>query len=350
MAVAGLVRLRKHQFGAQTAIDTPEAATAAYPFKGVPTVDLGWTDPDVDSGSIDPVAPPYRGPGDYTAALTDPALAYNSLPLLMCATWGGGVTATGGGTAKTWTHAPASATVDEPDLFTYEFGDDVVGDWFQLGGGIIETLEITGPDQGGALTTSMSWRFASAASTGSTDSPVTGSVPTAALNVDLNAVIVYLKDCTLHISSTFAGIGAGVISDALHSFVLRITKTVDQKRYANGTQSFDVSAWAVGARSIELELLFAKTSDTVGTGSEADAWFSDDAVTRFVQLVFESPVMAETVTPYSWTVTMPMRYYTRADEEIGGNSVVRLVGHALFEDTDFDGPLTSAAVTTRGTL
>ena len=332
--IAGFVRLRKHQFGRQQVYGDVVEATRAYPFKGTPTVELNWTDPDVDVGSRDVVAPPYRVAPDITAALTDPALAYNNLPILMCAFFGGGETPVPTGASYAWTHTPASLTVDDPDLFTYEFGDDVLTDWFQLGDGMLESLEITGPDGLGPLSTSMSWRFGTAASTGSTDSPVFngsgGTVPMPGLGVSVEDKIVYLKDGAIYIASDPDDLATNQISDALHSFVLRLTQEIDVKRFANGTQSFDAQALVPGARSIELECTWAKTTDTVGLGSEADAWFSDDAVNRYVRLVFTSTAMADGATPYSWEFTMPMRYYTRAEGEIGGNTTVILTGHAFY--------------------
>lgn len=354
--IAGFVRLRKHQFGRQAAFGTAVPATRAYPFKGTPTVELNWTDPDVDVGSRDVVAPPYRVAPDITAPLTDPALAYNNLPILMSAFFGGQEVPTPSGTAFVWTHAPASLTVDDPDLYTYEFGDDVLTDWFQLGDGMLESLEISGPEGLGPLSTSMGWRFGTAASTGSTDSPVNNGsgdvVPTSSLGVSTDDKIVYLKDGAIYIASDPADLAANQISDALHSFVLRFSQEVDVKRFANGTQSFDAQALVPGARAIELECTFAKTTDTVGLGSEADAWFSDDAVDRYVQFIFTSTIEASAGVPYSWDFTMPMRYYTRAEGEIGGNTVVVLTGHAFYNPnepgsgTDPVGVFASEAVTT----
>jgi hypothetical protein len=345
MAVQGLVRLRKHQFGRQAAFGTKVPAVRAYPFSGVPDVNLNWTDPDVDEGSIDPVSPPYRVRGDFTAALTDPSLQYNNIPLLMSGALGDDVEAvTGGSGQKTWTHKPASTTVDPLDVHTYEFGDDVLTDWYQLGDGLLESLEITGPEGLGPVTTSMGWRFGSASSTGSTDSPVTGTVPTPSLTVDRTGAVVYLKDCAIYIASDIADIATSQISDALHSFVLRINKEVDQKAYANGSQTFDLDDMAVASRAIELECTFAKTADTVGTGSESDAWFSDDAVNRFVRLKFTSTSIAAGAVPYSWQITMPMRYYTRTEGEIGGNTTVVLTGHAFYEPEDFAGVFESIVV------
>jgi hypothetical protein len=353
MAVAGLTRLRKHQFGRQSAIDTPVAAVKAYPFSGVPSVDPTWTDPDIDVGSLDPVVSPYRGPGDYTASLTDPALWYNCLPLMLSAMLGDGVT--GSGTPDVnWVYAPASATVDAVDTFTYEFGDDVTSDWYQLGGGLLESLEFTAPDGLSAVQASMSWRFGSAFGSGFTDFPDAPVVPTAALNLEQNAAVVYLKDASIAIASDPDDFATSTISDALYSFVLRFSTDVDQKRWANGTQSFAVQDYSRATRSIELECTFAKTSDIVGTGSESDAWFSESAVNRFVQVSFESLVEADTATPYSWVFSMPMRYYTRTEGEIGGNSTVVLTGHAFYDPngsaTDFDGVFKSTVVNTQASI
>src|SRR5512135_2915271 len=204
MPIQGFVRYRKHLFGRQPAFNTLVPATRAYPFRGTPTDNRNWTDPDIDVGSIDPVAPPYLVAPDITAPLTDAALAYNNIPLLMSAIFGGEVTPTGGGTAQTWVHEPQSTTPDPIDTFTYEFGDDVLTDWFQFGDGILESLEITGPDGLGPLTTSMGWRFGSAYNTGSTDYPVNNGsgdvVPTAGLGVSVDDAIVYLKDGAIFIA------------------------------------------------------------------------------------------------------------------------------------------------------
>jgi hypothetical protein len=346
MPIQGFVRLRKHQFGRQAAFGTKVAATRAYPFSGTPSVDLQWTDPEIDAGSRDPVAAPYRGASDLTASLEVPSLGYNTLPIIHSAFFGGDVEPTGGGTAKTWTYEPASETVDELDPFTYEFGDDVLTDWYQLGDGVLESWEISGPEGLGALTASLTWRFGSVASTGSTDSPVTGTVPTPSLTVDPNEIIVYLKDGAIDIASSVAGLAAGQVTDALHTFVLRGNQEIDQKRFANGDQSFDIDAYGPGARMIELECTFAKTADTVGTGSESDAWMSDTAVTRYIRLRFESTAEAEAATPYSWDVTMPMRYYTREEGEIGGNTTIVLTAHAFYDPDDLEGVYISEIVNT----
>ncbi len=346
--IQGFVRQRKHQFGRQQSFATKVAATKAYPFSGTPSVDLTWTDPEIDAGSRYPVAPPYRGAPDLTAALTDPALQYNTIPALLSAFFGGQVAPTGGGTAQTWDYAPAAAPpLDELDPFTYEFGDDVLTDWFQLGDGVLESFELTGPEGLGPISTSMTWRFGSASSTGSTDSPVDGTVPTPDLDVDTTAAIVYLKDMAIYIADDPDDVEDNQITDALHTFVMRFTQEIDQKRFANGDQTFDVSGYGPGTAGIELECTWAKTDQTVGLDSEADDWFSDEAVNRYVLLRFISTVIAEEPsTFYAWDLIMPMRYYTRAEGEVGGNTTVVLTGHAFFDPDDFDGVFTSTVVNT----
>ena len=346
MPVQGLVRLRKHQFARQSAFGTKVAATRAYPFKGVPDVDLTWTDPDVDTGSLDPTVAPHRDAPVLGASLTDPQLAYDNIPILLSGFFGGAVDPSGAGTAKTWAFAPASTTLDPMDVYTYEFGDDVLTDWYQLGDGFLDSFEVTGPEGLGPITTSMTWHFGSVASSGSTDSPDNPVVPTAALDVDTNPVLVYLKDMGIYIADTTAGLAAGQITDALHTFTMRFSGDVDEKRYANADQKFDVDAYARATRMIELECTFAKTSQTVGLLSESDDWMSDQAVDRFVQLTFTSTVEAQAGIPYSWTMTIPMRYYTRTEGEVGGNTVVVLTGHAWYDPDDLAGVFTSTVVNT----
>ncbi len=337
MPIQGFVRLRKHQFGRQSVFGTVVPATRAYPFTGVPSNELNWTDPEIDAGSLDPVAPPYRNASDLTADLTDNALAYNDLPIIHSAFFGGEVAPTGG-TAQTWEYAPASTTVDVRDVFTYEFGDDVLTDWFQLGDGILESFDITGPEGLGVLTASLNWRFGTIASTGSTDSPVIVAsgedVPTPNLDVDTKAVMVYLKDGGIWIASDPDDIfqDGFQILDALHTFTLHGDQQIDLKRFANADQTFDIDAYGPGLRNITLEATYAKTEDTVGTGSESDAWMSDVAVNRYIGLKFVSTELAESPTTfYEWDVVMPMRYYTRTEGEVDGNTVIVLTAHAFYD-------------------
>lgn len=348
MPIQGFTRLRKHQLARQAVMGTKVPAVRAYPFSGTPSVNLNWTDAEVDTGSIVTTVAPSRGASDVTAGLTSPQVPFNDLPALLAAFFGGQVVPTGGGTAKTWQWVPSAVSpLDDEDLFTYEFGDDVTTDWYQLGDGIVETLAFTGPEGLGAITATHSWRFGSASSTGSTDSPVTGTVPTPGLAVDTNPALLYLKDMGIYIASSTAGLAAGQILDALHTFTLTFTKTTDQKRWANQDQSFDVDAYGRTGLAVSLAATFAKTDDTVGTGSESDDWFSDDSVDRYIRLNFQSLAIAQTPsTPYSWITDMPMRYYTREEGEVGGNTVIVLTANAFYDPVDLDGFLDTTVVNT----
>ncbi len=344
MPVQGLVRLRKHLFGRQPSFGEKVAATRAYPFKGVPDSELNWTDPDIDTGSLDPIAAPHREAPAISAALTDPQLNYNTIPLLLSAFFGS-QGAPSGGPAYTWHTEPASATLDDLDPYTYGFGDDVLTDWFQLGDGILESVDFTIPVGLGPVTTDMTWKFGSTSSTGSTDSPVDGSVPED-LDIELNPAIVYGKDLSIFIADDAAGLDTNQILDALHAGVLHFAGDIDEKRYANGTQSFDVSAFARATRTITIEFTFAKTADTVGTGSESDHWMADQAVDRYLRLHFLSKSEASTGVFYEWTVDMPFRYYTRAEGDEGGNTTVVLTGHAFYDPEDLGAVLVSDVVCT----
>lgn len=346
MPVQGLTRLRKHLFGRQFTFGTPVSATRAYPFSGVPTPDLVWTDPEIDAGSLYPVAPPTRGAPDLTAALTANLLGYNTIPIIFSGFFGGAVEPTGAGTAKTWLWQPSGDTPDDIDSYTYQFGDDVLTDWYQFLDGIIESFEITGPEGLGALTASTNWRFGGVNSTGSTDSPVTGTVPTAGLSVDTAEVPIYLKDIGIYIASSVAGLAAGQVTNALHTFTFSGTREMDQKRFANADQSFDIDDYGHGPHSLSLGLTFAKTADTVGTGSESDAWMSDVAVNRWIRIVATSTVEAQSGTDYSMTLTMPCRYYTREESNIGGNSTIVLTANAFDDQDDLGGPFEATVVNT----
>jgi len=349
MPVQGLVKRRKWQLARQAVRGTVVAATKAYPWRGVPSVDLQWTDPDVDAGSLDPTVAPIREGDDLTADITDNGLEFNSLPAMYAAFFGADVepTATGtGGLAKVWTWDPSSTDMTaQPDPFTAEFGDDVEDDWYQFGDGVIESMEIVFPEQLVAATASHTWRFGSVGSRSSTDQPVTGTVPTPGLAVDTEGAKVYGKDTAIYIASTVAGLGAGQVTDALYTGTLRFSGDLDLKRWMNGSQDFDIDEIVRASRLIEFEGTFAKTDDIVGTGSETDAWMSDDAVNRYVRLITTSTRLIQgTAVPYKQTITMPMRYYTRTDGEIGGNTTVVLTGHAFYDPDDFEGVFTAEVV------
>lgn len=342
----GFVRFRKIQIGYQGSnfsahYSTKATATRVMPWRGVPDINRNATFPDVDTGTLHKSVLPYYVRGDFTLPTTGP-LTYDDAPVLWNATLEANNAPTGGGAAKTWVFQPASTGSPEPlGFFTFEQGDDVgdpapetPSDWFQLVGGLVETVTLTGPDNMGPLEHSATWRFGKALSTGSTDYPVTGTVPTAGLSVDSTPSYIELGDCELFINDSAASIGTTKISDALHSMELTITNNYDLKSFANGSNTkYQIHSIGRGEQEITLALQFAKTSDTVGTGSEADDWFSSDPVKRFVELRFTRNEIITGSTPYSMSIKLPMVYTTRTDGEIGGNTTVTLTGTGLYDAT-----------------
>ncbi len=351
MPVLGKVRLRRHLFGRQGSFGTAVASQRAYPFSGTPTPNLNWTAAEVDAGSIYPVIPRSKGIPDLNFSLTDPQLSYNDLPLMFAAFFGGAETPTGG-PAYTWNWTPDGLGSEDFDAFTYEFGDDADGtsgnpnDWEQYVDGILTSLTIDSPEEGGGvLTATLGWKFADLRYAGSTDIPPVGSVPSITDRPDTQPIRVYLKDCSVYLDTDASDIGGTQLIGTVHKFTLTATQEVDEKRWADGTQSFSVQDYGRGATSINLAVVGAKTADWVGTGSESDAWSADDQVNRYYRFAFESTVMATGVTPYSWEFSLPARYFTREHAEIGNNSVITLTAEAFLDDV-LDYPFSTEVVNT----
>jgi hypothetical protein len=350
--IQGFVRFREHQWALQgsnsATISTPaNPATRVVPLSGVPSVNRNVTFDDVDEGSLDPIQSPYFGALDITETLTGPTM-YDDLPWYLAL----GVKGPGspsGATAKTWTIQASSLTADPVVLVTEEFGDDVTTDWYQLFGGTAESLTFSG-ELTTPVETNIGLRFAGFKQTGSTAYPVTGTVPTAALTVDSTPQRVFLDDAEIFINDTAGAIGTTKISDALASFELGIDNTLDQKRYANGSNTrFQIAGYGRGEREITLTAQWHKQSTIVGTGSESDDWMAATPTKRFVELKFTSPEIITGSTPYSWSVRGAMFYTTREDTEINGNTTVTLTGRFVY-DSDLAYAFRSVVVNTLASL
>lgn len=353
MAVIGKTRLRRHLFGRQSAFGTAVAAQRAYPFTGTPSPNLNWTEAQVDAGALYPVVPRYKGIPDLNFTLNDPNLAYNDIPLFMAAFFGNAETPAGAGTAKTWGWNPDGLGGEDFDPFTYEFGDDADGtggkpnDWEQYIDGIATTLTIDSPEEGGGvLTAALGLKFGDLRYAGSTDIAPAGSVPSITDRPDTSPTLVYLKDCSVYLDSDASDIGSTQLISTVHKFNLVATQEVDEKRFADGTQSFAVEEYGRGATTIHLAVTGAKSADWVGVGSESDAWSADEQVARYYRFVFESTVIAETPsTPYSWEFSLPARYFQREHGEIGNNSTIILTAEAFLDDV-LDYPFATEVVNT----
>lgn len=360
--VLGMTRLRRHLLARQGTFGTPRAALRAYPFSGVPIPDLNWTDRQGDFGSRVTVAKPYRGIPNLAASLTDPGLNYNDLPAQLSAFFGGGVSPSAiSGDAVSYAFEPDFTAAGTPDVYSYERGSDPDGtsgkpnDWFRWRDGILTGLTIDSPEDGrGILTTQMNFLFGDVAYAGDSDHPGL-AIPSIAADAangvpDTDPTPLYLKDAMVFINSDPSDIGGDQLSDAVHKFTLRLEQDIDQKRWVNGSQAFDLDGYGMGETRIFCDLVLGKTSDTVGSGSESDAWFSDDAQDRYLQIAFEATRMADPDSsppvPYSWVFSMPMRYYTREDGEIGGNETLTLQGRAFLEPNTLEYAFSTEVVCT----
>ncbi len=332
--VQGFTRFRKRQWGFQGSnagvIATSAVATRVIPWAGVPVINPNLTFPTQDEGSLHKIAAPYQTASDITTTAAGP-MNYNDLPYLFTAALVGGITPTGA-TAKSWAFQPPSLTSSPLGMFTEEYGDDVLADWWQLLGTVCESFTLTGDQTMGPLQLSATLRSASWKSTSSTDHPVSGTVPTPALTVDSSPTPVFMGDCELFLNSTSGAIGTTKVSDALEGMILTVTNGLDHKRYANGSNTrFAIAGYGLGSQTITLELTLAKTTATVGLLSENDLLFDDLPTKRFCELRFTSRVIITGAIPYSLSLRLPFFYTIRHDGQAGTNTQIMLTGSAVYD-------------------
>jgi hypothetical protein len=307
MPIQGFQRFREHQVGLQTSFSSNTSAVRTLPYRGAITIDPALTDPDVDVGSIDPILAPFAGAAVYEGAWTG-KLAYDDAPWLFALTLKAGVSAVGGGAAKTHTFTPASTSADTFAYMTDQWGDDVTTDWIHGGSGIVNELTLSFDEELGALDVDTANIYARAAFGG----------PTGALTVDSNPIWVYGADMEMFSDTTTGGIGTSKWSDAVHTWSLRIGGNNDQKRFANGSNTrFQLSGYGRGQREIEITIGVAKTTETI-----AERQRIDDAppAETYHEYRFTSPTFVTGSTPYSMSIRAPVRLITAEDTEFGDNN------------------------------
>src|SRR6185369_2470370 len=253
-----LVRLRANQIGKQSAFATAVPATRRLPWKGLVTYDPARADPNVDTGSIDPVIKPVPSAPVIEWAPTGP-LTYNDLPYRLAAGLKGGVSVSG----STWTYQVASLTADPFDYFTVESGDDQSAtDGIRAYGGVGDSLSETMDDTLGVINFSDAWVFGAADL--ATDR-------TGALSVDTSPVFVMGDETNIAIDTVAGSMGITLATDAMHAYTLTVTNNLDRKRLANGSNSRKkLAGFARGARVIELAITFAKTALTMAEENTLD--------------------------------------------------------------------------------
>lgn len=326
MAIAGAVRLRKSQIGKQSVIQTAVATTRRVPWRGSIVVNPNRTDPDVDTGTLDPGIIPYPMAREVTWGPTAP-VTYDDLPYRLSGALKGGVTPTGSaGVGYTWTYAAASVTADPFEYFTVETADDTAAsDGFKASGGVINSFSEEMPDDLGPWTFSDEWLFADVAL--ATDI-------TAGLVVDESPAFVFGADTELFIDNSAGTIGTTKWVDAFHAATLSVSNNLDQKRFANGANAsnsrFRLSGYGRGAREIMLELTVAKTTASMAEAATLD---DDPVPQRFIQILSTSLEAAGGAIKYSYRRRGCFTLTERAEGEVGGNAVIVLTYKAMYNAT-----------------
>lgn len=326
MPIQGFTRFRKHQVGLQASFASNTTATRVLPYEGAIVVDPQRTLPDVDTGTLDPSLAPFAGAQSMTTTWDGP-LAFNDAPYLWLALLKGGVTPTGGGAAKTWTIQAASTTADAFPYLTDEWGDDVTSDWQIGGSGVLDSLELSFGEDLSAWQVSADVVFARVQ---------IGTGPTGGLSVDTSPNWVYGADTEVFLDSVYSSIGTTKLTDAIHAMSLTINNNLDQKRFANGSNTrFQLAGYGRGEREILLSLTVAKTTETVAERATID---DGTPPNRYIELRTTSPEIITGSTPFSQSIRIPMRLDSASDGEIGGNSTI-VLNYRGFYDTDLAYPI-----------
>ena len=324
--VQGFTRFRKIQVGKQSVIGTAVPATRVLPYRSAIVINPNRTDPDVDVGSLDPVISPYATALLATMSGAQGPQTYDDLAIRLSAAIKGGVSPTGptGLTAYTWTFTAASLTADSFDYYSVQTGDDTsdsAGAGINGFGGVINQFGMTMPEDLGPWTVSDDWIFSGA---------VYGN-RTGSLNVDSSPAFMFGADTAFYLDSNAAAIGITQLSDAVRGASLTIGNNLDEKRYANGSNTrFNLAAYGRGPRTIELTLTVEKTTATI-----AEVATLDDTPTpnRYIKIAASSTQNAGTATPYSANIFLPVRLYAVTEGEIGGNTNYQLTYHGFYDST-----------------
>ncbi len=316
-AIPGAIRYRFLQLGAQTVLNTAVTPTRRVPWRGLIDYDPQVTDPDVDTGSVDPSMLPYTMGTNVTLPVTG-ALDFDNAAIRLAAALKGGVTPTGT-TAKTWTFQVASLTQDPFDVFTVEQGDDTEATDTTIGyGGVIDVAEETMPEDGGPVAISDQWIFSGATlGNNGTDGLVVDDTPQWAFGFD-----------TSYYMDTVAGSIGITPMDGVHSGVIRITNNIDRKRFQNGSNTrTSLSGYSRGPRMIELVLTVAKTAAWVAERATHD---NTPRVYRYFKVSTTSTEIITGSTNYRYDRLGKFLLHSVTDTEVNNNAAMELTYHAYY--------------------
>ena len=335
--LVGNIRNRAFQLGKESTFKTAVAATRRMPWTATPSINPNWTFPTADTGTIDQAIAPYATRADYTVAVTG-QLASNDAPTVISAGVMGGLSLTGGGTAKTLTAAPASTTPDVFDTYTGEWFDDST-DAFQLAGGVINDFSLDYPQDGGPIVLTANWRFAKIGTYPAT--------PTGALNVDLSPVYLYAADTEFYINDSSGTIETTKLTDIAYGATFAVNNNLDLKSFLNGSNTrFQISNYGRGERVVDFTLTGAKQSAFI---TEVTNWLAASPTERFFGIKTTSTVTAQASTPHSLDIRMPGYWITRSEQTINTNTAIQLQAHQVY-DSGLGYPFRMVSVSARSSL
>lgn len=316
----GNVRFRAFQAGLQSVWGTPVNATRRLPWRFAPTVDPHWTFPDVDTGTLDPAIAPYRMASDVTGQLTGP-LAADDASIMWALTLLGGVSPTGPtDSSYLWQFSPSADTLDDFDLITAEWGDEVAADQWQYSDGVIDQLQLTFPQDLGPIQMQADVRF------GSYDYP---NAMTAGLDVDRSPEWLYGADTTLYIDDNAGAIGITPLLNTMHDASIQIQNNIDVKRFSNGSNSaFEVAGYGRGARTMQTTFNLGKTTQAL---QEVVDWLNADPVERFLALDTTSRSTIGVAQHPSQRIRFAGFWFTRQDQTVNSNTTVQLVCNHIYD-------------------
>lgn len=335
-AKPGNVRFRAFQLGKETTFGTSVAATRRMPWRFNPTVDPHWTYPDVDTGTLDPAIAPYQMAVDVTGQSTGPLTADDAI-YLFGAFLKGGVTPSGPvDSAYTWQYDAAATSADPFEIFSGEWGDEVAGDQFGYGSGVLDQLQLEYPQDLGPIVHTGDWRFASA------DYP---QAMTAGLSVETNPAWLYAADTRLYIDDVYGSIGISPIVDTMHGASIQMQGNVDVKRFANGSNTnFAAAGYGRGARTMQTTFTFAKSVPGI---AEAVKWLNADPVERFVALDTTSRAVIGAASHPSMRIRFAGYWFTRSDQAVNSNSAIQLVCNHVYDPDLTHGPIDVRVINAR---
>lgn len=322
--IPGSVQLRRHQFGIQSALNTAVAATRRVPWTGPIEINPNWTNPDVDLGSLDPIAQPFIADFSVSANLESNVVYYNDYPLRWGAGLKGGVSPSLSSGAYTWDFQIASLTPDVFDVFSDEWGDDTEATDGIIGvGGVIDVLEESFSPDLGPWQISDQWLYSDG---------LVGQNLTDSLTPDSNGVPVMADETQVKMDTAPGSIGITIVDQGVHAVTQRITNNLDRKRFANGSNSANqLSGYSRGERMIELILTVPKTTNWV---AEANTLKTRPRPAKYFEVMTRSTTTAGSgSTKYEVRRRGAYRLFERADVEVNGNAAIQLTYRAFYDST-----------------